>query len=125
MAWERALPAVDVELFESVFEPWRKARESAAPGERWEAGTGVVFGMIDDDELFINIAWRLDMLSDIVGIAYMKEVKKYRGFPNAWIEIAATAPLNRGEQFDVKYFQWPTGEELKEFEEAARRRKAA
>jgi hypothetical protein len=125
MTWERALPAVDVELFESVFEPWRKARENAAPGEGFEAGLGVVFGMIPDDELFVNISWRLSMLADIIGIAYMKEVMQYEGFPDAWIEIAATAPLNKGEQFDVKYFRWPTGEELKEFEDAARMGKAA
>lgn len=106
---ERALPAVDVNLFREAFEKWHEAISAETdPREKSIAGCAAVFMMIPDNELYLNVAWRLEMLRDLISIPFMEQVRQHSGFPDDWLDVAATAPLNRAEPFRVEYFKWPT-----------------
>jgi hypothetical protein len=109
---DRALPAVDVKLFREAFEKWHDAISAEPdPRQKMMAGFAAISPMISDDNLRITVSWRLEMLRDLISIPFMERVREHSGFPDEWLDIAATAPLNCAETFRVEDFPWPTGKE--------------
>jgi hypothetical protein len=108
---KQIIEAVDVEVFEKAFNIWYDAIAAAPPNERDPAAIGALFRAFSDNhDLYEAIGVRIVALDDLIH-THQKRILKWKGFPEAWIGTAATAPLKCLERFDPKLFRWPKGKE--------------
>jgi hypothetical protein len=107
---DRALPVVDLKVFRQAYDVWYAAITKAPREESCMAGFAAVREIIDDDDQYVCISWRLNMLRDLISIPFIEQVRAHSGFPDEWLDVAATAPFNRMEPFAIEHFKWPSGE---------------
>jgi hypothetical protein len=109
----REIPAVDVALFREIFDRWhdklgqRTAIEIAEDDPVHEAMfvTAETVGL-DDRESFEAIGTRLMALYTMLRRQKTK-VLEIGGFPEEWVEKAATSRLEQLGEFGESDFMWP------------------
>jgi hypothetical protein len=112
---DKVTPPVDSKIFQKAVKSFGKALSTAEPGEdRAAICVGAValacVGrsglLVDNEELFQNVCWRVQSLDQIICQHHARVLAEKR-FPQSWIATAATAKLV-GMSFDPQLFAWPT-----------------
>jgi hypothetical protein len=96
----KAIPPVDVELFERAF------REALCNDDEDAEIVGIraVLEVTGRGGAFMATCGRCFKFLDVIRASY--NVRIHKQFPSTWLAIAATAPLRLLEDFDAALFPW-------------------
>jgi hypothetical protein len=100
----RAIPPVDVEIFEQAFAAFREALCSDPSEDREIGGIGAVYAVTGQGGDFMNVCGRCLKLLDLIRAS--ENVRIHKQFPSSWLATAATAPVRLLGEFDAAQFPW-------------------
>lgn len=100
----KAIPPVDVALFERAFAAFCEALCNDASEDREIGGIAAVYEVTGQDGGFLNVCGRCLKLLDVIRAS--DNVRIHKQFPSSSLSIAATAPVRLLEDFDSALFPW-------------------
>jgi hypothetical protein len=100
----KAIPAVNVELFERAFAAFREAVCNNCDEDADVVGIRAVLEVTGRGGEFMATCGRCFKLLDFIRAS--ENVRKHEQFPSTWLTIAATTPLRLLEDFDAELFAW-------------------
>lgn len=100
----KAIPAVNVDLFERAFAAFREAVCDNPDEDAEIGGIRAVLEVTGRGGRFMATCGRCFKLLDLIRAS--KNVRIHKQFPSTWLSIAATAPVRLLEDFDSALFPW-------------------